>query len=107
MYYFLKSEGVYLWDIIENGPFFPTRVIYGNQKQKPKSEWSELEKRRVALNDKAIHILFCALSRNEYNKVCMKSTAKEIWDALVVTHEGTNQVKENKMESLIYQYELF
>ncbi|XP_057990550.1 uncharacterized protein LOC131172935 [Hevea brasiliensis] len=37
----------------------------------------------------------------------MKSTAKEIWDALVVTHEGTSQVKENKMDSLIYQYELF
>ncbi|OAY43379.2 hypothetical protein MANES_08G063666v8 [Manihot esculenta] len=107
MYYFLKSEGVDLWDIVENGPFFPTRFIDGNQEQKPKSEWSELEKRRVALNDKAIHILFCALSRSEYNKVCMKSTAKEIWDALVVTHEGTNQVKENKMESLIYQYELF
>ncbi|KAG8645564.1 hypothetical protein MANES_10G076205v8 [Manihot esculenta] len=107
MYYFLKSEGVDLWDIVENGPFFPTRFIDGNQEQKPKSEWSELEKRRVALNDKAIHILFCALSRSEYNKVCMKSIAKEIWDALVVTHEGTNQVKENKMESLIYQYELF
>ncbi|KAG8639751.1 hypothetical protein MANES_14G166220v8 [Manihot esculenta] len=78
MYYFLKSEGVNLWDIVENGPFFPTRVIDGNQEQKPKSEWSELEKRRVALNDKAIHILFCALSKSEYNKVCMKSTAKEI-----------------------------
>ncbi|XP_057990587.1 uncharacterized protein LOC131172968 [Hevea brasiliensis] len=37
----------------------------------------------------------------------MKSTAKEIWNALVVVHEGTNQVKENKMDSLIYQYELF
>ncbi|OAY24807.2 hypothetical protein MANES_17G026196v8 [Manihot esculenta] len=107
MYYFLKSEGVDLWDIVENGPFFPTRMIDGNQEQKPKSEWSELEKKRVALNDKAIHILFCALSGSEYNKVCMKSTVKEIWDALVVTHEGTNQVKENKMESLIYQYELF
>ncbi|KAG8639749.1 hypothetical protein MANES_14G166140v8 [Manihot esculenta] len=92
MYYFLKSEGVDL-------------VIDENQEQKPKSEWSELEKRRVALNDKAIHILFCALSRSEYNKVCMKSTTKEIWDALVVTHEGTNQVKENKMVFLIYQYE--
>ncbi|KAG8639484.1 hypothetical protein MANES_14G146816v8 [Manihot esculenta] len=107
IYYFLKLKGVDLWDIVENGPFFPTRVIVGNQEQKSKSEWSELEKRRVALNDKAIHILFCALSRSEYNKVCMKSTAKKIWDALVVTHEGTNQVKENKMESLIYQYELF
>ncbi|XP_057999305.1 uncharacterized protein LOC131178360 [Hevea brasiliensis] len=107
MYYFLKSEGVNLWDVVENGPFTPTKIVDGVHVAKPKGEWIEQEKRRVALNDKAIHVLFCALSRSEYNKVCMKSTIKEIWDALVVTHEGTSQVKENKMDSLIYQYELF
>ncbi|XP_057999323.1 uncharacterized protein LOC131178382 [Hevea brasiliensis] len=107
MYYFLKSEGVDLWDVVKNGPFTPTKIVDGVHAAKPKGEWSEQEKRRVALNDKAIHVLFCALSRSEYNKVCMKSTTKEIWDALVVTHEGTIQVKENKIDSLIYKYELF
>ncbi|XP_057993753.1 uncharacterized protein LOC131174439 [Hevea brasiliensis] len=107
MYYFLKSEGVDLWDVVENGPFTLTKIVNGVHVAKPKGEWSEQEKRRVALNDKAIHVLLCALSRSEYNKVCMKSTAKEIWDALVVTHEGISQVKENKMDSRIYQYELF
>ncbi|XP_057997799.1 uncharacterized protein LOC131176781 [Hevea brasiliensis] len=107
MYYFLKSEGIDLWDVVKNGPFTPTKIVDGVHIAKPKGEWSEQEKRRVALNDKAIHVLFCALSRSEYNKVCMKSTAKLIWDALVVTYEGTSQVKENKMDSLIYQYELF
>jgi len=106
VYYFLKSEGVDLWDVVENEPFTPTKIVDGVHVAKPKGEWSEQEKRRVALNDKAIHVLFCALSRNEYNKVCMKSTTKEIWDALVVTHEGKSQVKGNKMDSLIYQYEL-
>ncbi|XP_058003997.1 uncharacterized protein LOC131180662 [Hevea brasiliensis] len=107
MYYFLKSEWVDLWDVVENGQFTPTKIVNGVHVAKPKGEWSEQEKRRVALNDKAIHVLFCALSRSEYNKVCMKFSTKEIWDALVVTHEGTSQVKENKMDSLIYQYELF
>ncbi|XP_057993048.1 uncharacterized protein LOC131174031 [Hevea brasiliensis] len=37
----------------------------------------------------------------------MKSTTKEIWNALVITYKGTTQVKENKMDSLNYQYELF
>ncbi|XP_057990579.1 uncharacterized protein LOC131172959 [Hevea brasiliensis] len=36
-----------------------------------------------------------------------KVYSKKIWDALVVTHEATSQVKENKMDSLIYRYELF
>ncbi|XP_021690489.2 uncharacterized protein LOC110672113 [Hevea brasiliensis] len=94
-------------DVVENGPFTPAKVVNGEHVEKPKGEWSEQEKRRVALNDKGIHVLFCALSRSEYNKVHMKSTTKQIWDALVITHEGTNQVKENKMDSLIYQYELF
>ncbi|XP_057996568.1 uncharacterized protein LOC131175895 [Hevea brasiliensis] len=107
IYYFLKSEGVDLWDVVENGPFTPTKIVDGVHVAKHNGEWSEQEKRRLALNDKAIQVLFCALNISEYNKVCMKSTAKEIWDALVITHEGTSQVKENKMDSLIYQYELF
>ncbi|XP_057996488.1 uncharacterized protein LOC131175832 [Hevea brasiliensis] len=88
MYYFLKSEGVDLWDVVENGPFTPTKIVDSVHIAKPKGEWSEQEKRRVALNDKAIHDLLCALSRSENNK-------------------GTSQVNENKMDSLIYQYELF
>ncbi len=60
---------------------------------------SDKEKRRVALNDKAIHVLFGALNRSEFNKTCMKSTIKEIWDALVITREGISQIKENKMDS--------
>ncbi|XP_021682601.1 uncharacterized protein LOC110666426 [Hevea brasiliensis] len=107
MYNLFKSKGIDLWDVVESGPFTPTKVVEGAHVAKPKGEWSEQEKRRVGLNDKAIHVLFYALSRSEYNKVCMKSIAKEIWDALVITHEGTSQVKENKLDSLIYQYELF
>ena len=32
---------------------------------------------------------------------------KEIWDALHVTHEGTNQVKQSRIELLMRKYELF
>ena len=34
-------------------------------------------------------------------------SAKEIWDRLQVTHEGTNQVKESKINMLVHKYELF
>ena len=33
--------------------------------------------------------------------------AKEIWKLLEVTHEGTNQAKESKINLLVYIYELF
>ncbi len=61
----------------------------------------------MALNDKVIYLLFCVLSKSEYNKICMKSTAKETWDVFVISHEVISQRRENKMDSLIYQYELF
>ncbi|GJY43616.1 hypothetical protein Tco_0431829 [Tanacetum coccineum] len=37
----------------------------------------------------------------------MCKTAKEIWDALLITHQGTSQVKDNKIHLLVQQYEQF
>ena len=37
----------------------------------------------------------------------MCSTAKEIWDKLEVTYEGTSRVKESQINLLITQYEVF
>ena len=34
-------------------------------------------------------------------------SAKEIWDALQVAHEGTSQVKQSRSELLMRKYELF
>ncbi|XP_057985288.1 uncharacterized protein LOC131170241 [Hevea brasiliensis] len=35
------------------------------------------------------------------------ASAKEMWDKLEVTYEGTNQVKESKVNRLVREYELF
>ncbi|GKB30297.1 retrovirus-related pol polyprotein from transposon TNT 1-94 [Tanacetum coccineum] len=37
----------------------------------------------------------------------MCQTAKEIWDTLLITHQGNNQVKVNKIDLLVQQYEQF
>ncbi|GAV57036.1 UBN2 domain-containing protein, partial [Cephalotus follicularis] len=34
-------------------------------------------------------------------------SAKEMWDRLEVTYEGTNQVKDAKISMLVHDYELF
>jgi hypothetical protein len=49
------------------------------------------------MDAKAINILYYALSIGEINKI---SSYKNV-------REGTNQVKESKINMLIYQYELF
>ena len=59
------------------------------------------------LNAKAMNVLYCALDANEFNHISTCSSTKEIWDRLEVTHEGTNQVKESKINMLVHKYELF
>ena len=54
-----------------------------------------------------MNILYCALDPNEFNRISTCESAKEIWDRLDVTHEGTNQVKESKINILVHNYELF
>ena len=54
-----------------------------------------------------MNTLFCALSMGEFNRIRSCKTAKDIWNTLEVTHEGTNQVKESKISMLVHKYELF
>ncbi|GKV34708.1 hypothetical protein SLEP1_g43057 [Rubroshorea leprosula] len=59
------------------------------------------------INNKAINMLQFALNPTEFHRVSRCDTAKEMWDKLAITHEGTSQVKESKINRLIHMYELF
>ncbi|KAL6325046.1 hypothetical protein AAG906_022254 [Vitis piasezkii] len=107
MTWFLQSTDLDVWDVIEDGPTFPTKLVDGVLVPKPKKEWNELDRRNFQLNAKAVYTLQCAMDRNEYNRICQCKSAKEIWRLLEITHEGTNQVKESKINILVHNYELF
>jgi len=47
------------------------------------------------------------LSCDEFFRVSQCNSAKEMWDILEVTHEGTNDVKRARKHALIQEYELF
>ena len=95
---FLISMDFELWSIVENG--FQKSSL-------PMSEWNESEKKVFALNAKAMNALFCALDKNEFNRVSICDSAFDIWRTLEVTHEGTSRVKESKINILVHSYELF
>nr|XP_029122333.1 girdin-like [Elaeis guineensis] len=59
------------------------------------------------LNAKAINVLYCSLNVHKFNRISTCISAKEIWDKLDVTHEGTSQVKESKINLLAHKYEIF
>ncbi|GAV57045.1 UBN2 domain-containing protein, partial [Cephalotus follicularis] len=104
---FLQSLDYQLWHIIVNGPRMPTRTIEGVVSPKPENEYNDNDFRMLQLNSKAKHVLFCAVGPNEFNRISSCDSAKETWDLLEITYEGTNQVKESKISMLVHEYELF
>ncbi|GAV72804.1 zf-CCHC domain-containing protein/DUF4219 domain-containing protein/UBN2 domain-containing protein, partial [Cephalotus follicularis] len=88
---FLQSLDYQLWHIIVNGPRMPTRTIEGVVSPKPENEYNDNDFRMLQLNSKAKHVLFCAVGPNEFNRISSCDSAKEMWDLLEVTYEGTNQ----------------
>ncbi|KAH9724699.1 hypothetical protein KPL70_007586 [Citrus sinensis] len=105
---YLQALDYEIWEVICDGPFMPTvKDEVGDDIPKPSSKLSELEKRKMSLNSKAMNALFCALDKKEFHRVSSCESAQEIWNKLEVVYEGTNQVKESKISRYTRQYELF
>ena len=86
MTWFLQTNNLDLWDVIEDGPRIPSKLENGVMVPKSKQEWDELDKKKVQLNAKVIYILHCVIDRNEFNRVWQCKSAKEIWRLLEITH---------------------
>nr|GEU63603.1 zf-CCHC domain-containing protein/DUF4219 domain-containing protein/UBN2 domain-containing protein [Tanacetum cinerariifolium] len=52
-------------------------------------------------------VLYNALPKKEYERIFMCKSAKDIRQSLLITHQGNSQVKDNKIDLLIQQYEQF
>ncbi|GJU74552.1 hypothetical protein Tco_1265957 [Tanacetum coccineum] len=106
---YVKSKDPDLWHIITHGDFPP---IQNNPKTKndeivPFDKQNDDLKKKLAKNNEAKMVIYNALPRKEYERISMCQTAKEIWDTLLITHQGNSQVKENKIDLLVQQYEQF
>ncbi|GJW10760.1 zf-CCHC domain-containing protein [Tanacetum coccineum] len=106
---YVKSKDLDLWHVITNGDFQP---IENNPKTKldevvPFEKQSDELKKRLAKNNEAKMVIYNALPRKEYERIFMCNTAKEIWKTLLITHQGNSQVKDNKIDLLVQQYEQF
>jgi len=107
MQIFIKAIDLNVSDAIEVGHYIPTMVARRKTIEKPREEWSEEEKRLVQYNLKAKNIITSALEMYEYFRLSNCKSAKEMWDTLQVTHEGTPDVKRSRIYTLTHEYELF
>src|ERR1044072_1802909 len=103
----LEAQGDEVWKAVLNGPFVPTSVVNGVGTPKIESSWDDDDKKKVLYDKKAINLLHGALSMDEFFRISACTTAKETWDTLVETHEGTTEVKISRLNTLSQEYELF
>ncbi|GAV57659.1 UBN2 domain-containing protein, partial [Cephalotus follicularis] len=108
MTFFIQSLDYNLWDLIVDDPNLPTiRNEKGEIIAKPRSSYNDEDRKRVQMNAKVKRIIICAINCKDFNRVSSCISAKEMWDRLQVTYEGTNQVKEVKISMLVHEYEMF
>ena len=69
--------------------------------------WSDTATKEFDANAKAHDALLHALNDDDIASVIHCKSAYEIWTHLVVTHEGTSQVKRAKIDLLHFQYKNF
>jgi len=65
------------------------------------------EKIKVQDDKKDNNILTFGLSSNEFFHTARCKSAKEIWNMLEVTHEGTTDVRRARNHTLVFKYEAF
>ena len=56
-------------------------------------------------NSKALNTIFCGVSLDEFSRISHITVAKEAWQILETTYEGTKKVKDTKLQMLATWFE--
>ena len=109
MHDYLMAEDSELWDIILDGPFVPMMEVKDGEKTitvpKHRQKYDESDRNKIEKGYKAKTLLVCGIGPDEFSRVSACESAKEIWDCLKIAHEGTEHVKESKIDMLTSLYE--
>lgn len=84
----------------------PTETNGETSRPKPSGKYSPAEKTERAANSRALNILFTYVDTKEFHRISTCKFAKEAWDILVTTHEGTDTVKQGKLQRITTQFEM-
>ncbi|VFQ68779.1 unnamed protein product [Cuscuta campestris] len=104
---FIQSNDYKLWLIVKNGCGVPMKKVGEVDVPKTEEEFTDEDCKKMELNAKAINMIYCGVNADDYCKISRCETAKQMWEKLEVTYEGTAQVREAKIDHLTHEYELF
>ena len=86
---FLKSIDERVWNFVEYGQEKPTT---------PVSEWQTSQKDATAFDRKDMNAIFNAVSMEEFKRISNVEIAHTTWNILQTMHEGTKDIKINKLQ---------
>ncbi|MQM12966.1 hypothetical protein Taro_045887 [Colocasia esculenta] len=98
MQVFLRAQDHQIWKVVSNGPY---------ELSEDEEKWTPEEIKKSNANWSAMNIMQCSLHPTEFSRVPSCSSAKEIWNRLMVIYEGSSEVKETKANMLVSEYEAF
>ena len=85
-----------VWDVVEVG---------WTKLEAAKSTWDKAALAAANANSKALNAIFYGVSPEEFHKISHITIAKEAWEILETTYEGTKKVKETKLQMLTTRFE--
>ena len=91
MHAFLCSNHESVWDAIE---------VDWTRLEAAKSTWDKAALATANANSKTFNAIFCSVSSDEFHRISHVSIAKEEWQILETTYEGTKKVKDTKLQIL-------
>ena len=93
---FLCSIDNAVWDAIEVG---------WTKLEAAKSTWDKAALAATNANSKALNAIFCGVSLEKFHRISHITVAKEAWEILETTYEGTKKVKDTKLQMLTTHFE--
>ena len=85
-----------MWDVVDVG---------WTKLEAAKSTWDKAALATANANSKALNAIFCGISLEEFHKISHITIAKEAWEILETTYEGTKKVKDTKLQMLTTRFE--
>lgn len=102
---FLRFLDHDVWQTVLNGYKSPTVDVDGKTVPKPVVDWTQGDKNQTHWNDRAMNAIYNGVNHSEFHRISTCATAKEAWDLLRTMHEGTDIVRQTKLQNLTTAFE--
>ena len=69
------------------------------------ADWDDEKIKAANFNNRVLNAIFSAITNEEFKKIYLTETAKEVWTILQTTYEGIKAVKDSKLQRLTTSFE--